>query len=136
MQAFVIIKNGQPEKICWTQRAAKTQAKLGSEIIMCDIDPLTVPAKEYFEYRGLKFPNAQEAFLFLTSELGELADELVSIAGGWVRNNPGSKGKGLMGEIGDVLMMLTMFCFAAGLDPIACMFEKWSTKGFKGASRR
>jgi NTP pyrophosphatase (non-canonical NTP hydrolase) len=136
MQAFVIIKNGQPEKICWTQQAAEAHGSTGAEIVRCEIDPLTVPVKEYFEYRGLKFPNAQEAFLFLTSELGELADELVSVVGGWVRNNPEGKGKGLLGEIGDVLMMLTMVCFALGLDPVACMFEKWAAKGFTGASRR
>lgn len=114
----------------------------------------------YFKFRGLKEPSAEEALLFLLSEVGELckawedehqntlhpleknvvedmkflgekADELVSIRGGWTRNN-GRKGPSdLDGEFGDVLMMLDRFAGALGKDVLGeLLFAKMLKKGF------
>jgi NTP pyrophosphatase (non-canonical NTP hydrolase) len=69
--------------------------------------------------------------LFLTSEVGELADEVVQkISEKRVRNNPENKGKGIAPEVGDVIMMTCVVCSAVGVDPIEAMFEKMAAKGF------
>lgn len=89
--------------------------------------------KNYFEFRNYKVPDTHQAMLFLMSEVGELADELVqSMSDDWVRNNPENKGKGIQGEAGDVLMMLCALCSAAGFDPEEAMRAKWKTKGYTG----
>ncbi len=44
--------------------------------------------QDYYAFRGLTQPNAGQAFLFLTSEVGELADAFVHDQAAWVRNNP------------------------------------------------
>jgi hypothetical protein len=51
---------------------------------------------------------------FLVSEVGELADALVSSAGNWVRNNP-DREKDIEGEAGDVLMMLCVTLMERGI---------------------
>ena len=83
----------------------------------------------YYEYRGLTIPNDTEALLFLTSEVGELADAHVEQMAGWIRNNP-DKDRGVEDEVGDILMMLTAYCIARGIDPVECMRDKFAKKGF------
>ena len=85
--------------------------------------------KQYYEFRGLARPDAHQAFLFLTSEIGELADAFVADQGDWIRNNP-DKDRSVSDEIGDVLMMLTVFSEALGIDPVQAMLEKMEKKGF------
>ena len=88
---------------------------------------------QYFQYRGYKEPDTVQAFLFLTSEIEELADKLVhQQSEDWVRNHPESKNDDIAGEIGDILMMLTKTADTLGLDPMDCMLEKMSAKGFHG----
>mgnify|MGYP001310960742 CR=1 FL=1 len=87
----------------------------------------------YFKFRNYKEPDTTQAFLFLTSEVGELADKLVHVQSeDWVRNHPENKNDDIAGEIGDVLMMLTKTAATLGLDPIDCMLEKMERKGFNG----
>ncbi|MBI9049002.1 MAG: hypothetical protein JEZ00_06275 [Anaerolineaceae bacterium] len=84
----------------------------------------------YYEFRGLTTPDANQAYLFLVSEVGELADALVANQAEWVRNNPDRERK-IEPEIGDVLMMLTVFAMQMGVDPVDAMLEKMKSKGFQ-----
>lgn len=85
--------------------------------------------KAYYEFRGLTIPNDTEALLFLTSEVGELADAHVEQMASWIRNHP-EKHRGVEDEVGDVLMMLSAYCIARGIDPVECMLHKFAKKGF------
>jgi len=85
--------------------------------------------KQYYEFRGLTQPDNNQAFLFLTSEVGELADAFVADQADWVRNNP-NKHRSVPDEIGDVLMMLTVFSITMGIDPVQAMIDKMKRKGF------
>ena len=67
--------------------------------------------EKYYNTRKLTKPDARQALLFLVSEVGELCDAVVSGSGDWVRNNP-NKVKSIEDEIGDVLMMLSVFSIA------------------------
>lgn len=84
---------------------------------------------EYFKFRGLVMPNEAQAFQFLVSEVGELADALVSSDGNWVRNNP-DREKSVADEAGDVLMMLYVTLMERGIDPYEAMLAKFKRKGF------
>lgn len=84
--------------------------------------------KAYYRYRGLTSPDATQALMFLMSEVGELADAHVSGQANWVRNN--ERERQVVDEIGDVLMMLTVYAAACGIDPIEAMLDKFRRKGF------
>ena len=88
---------------------------------------------EYYEIRGLAKPNTNEAMLFLTSEIGELADMIVGSQKKWVRNNKAKENitnylSYIADEIGDVLMMLTVVADTYALNPVDCMLEKMTRK--------
>jgi NTP pyrophosphatase (non-canonical NTP hydrolase) len=83
----------------------------------------------YYEYRGLTIPDDTQALLFLVSEVGELADSHVEQQAQWVRNHA-EKERGVEDEVGDVLMMLTAYCIARGIDPVECMLNKFEKKGY------
>lgn len=93
--------------------------------------------------KGYRFPNysevvdfwqgvkkANQAFLFLVSEIGELSDALVSNQAQWVRNNP-DRERHIPSEIEDVLMMLTVFAATQGIDPLEALKDKMRSKGFE-----
>ncbi len=84
----------------------------------------------YYNFRGLTQPDAAQAFLFLVSEMGELADAFVQEQAEWVRNNP-DRERDIEAEIGDVLMMLTVFASTQGFDPFEAMLKKMGSKGFQ-----
>jgi NTP pyrophosphatase (non-canonical NTP hydrolase) len=86
--------------------------------------------QRYYQFRGLTQPDAGQALLFLVSEVGELADAFVEDQAEWVRNNP-ERERDLPSEIGDVLMMLTVFAQQLGVDPYQAMLAKMQRKGFK-----
>ena len=90
--------------------------------------------QQYYDFRGLTQPDANQAFLFLVSEVGELADALVASQGQWVRNNP-ERERHIPSEIGDVLMMLTVFAATQGIDPLEALKEKMRRKGFETESK-
>jgi len=98
-----------------------------------DLGGLSNPVGDYFSFRELTDPDMIQAFVFLTSEMGELADKLVGLYGDWVRNHPEDKNDDVAGEVGDVLMMLTVTAAKLGIDPIKAMFEKFERKGFDGS---
>jgi len=114
---------------------------------------------KYYDLRGLRMPDAEEALAFLLSEIGELmeaylmnrtessgeyddvfhamkvigksADILVGQKEGWVRNYDRLKTPSVEDEIGDVLMMLSVFSLALddNLDPMWHMLAKMDNKG-------
>ena len=86
--------------------------------------------EEYYAYRGLTTPDANQAYLFLVSEIGEMADALVANQADWVRNNP-DRERSVEPEIGDVLMMLTVCAAQLGIDPVEAMLNKMKSKGFE-----
>lgn len=115
---------------------------------------------DYFHHRGYVEPTKVQAFLFLISEIGEIAELLVEkmdlvpealalgeaiLAGRraeeilgnqvWVRNNPDQKKKEDIGsEIGDALMMLYKFAEHADVLPFTALVQKMESKGWKGES--
>ncbi len=94
----------------------------------CDAGALRTTVREYFDWRQLVMPNADEALLFLVSEVGELADAHVHDKRAWVRNS--EKERSRADEIGDILMMLTVYCLQSGFDPYECLISKMEKKGF------
>lgn len=91
--------------------------------------------KFYYNQRGLKYPNFDEALKFVHTELGEVYELDLSRIGGWVRNNPDSKpvfDKEELGkELGDVIMMVIMAGLAEGIDPIKSLEVKLKSKLYK-----
>ncbi len=112
----------------WTKKAA--QAVSAEVPYAVELEPLREVVEPYADFRQYKKTNLNDATLFLTSELGEFSDEVVQMAGGWIRNNPENKGKGVAPEGGDVLMMLVRAMNNIDADPIEAMFDKFKTKGF------
>jgi NTP pyrophosphatase (non-canonical NTP hydrolase) len=88
----------------------------------------------YYAFKKMRMPDATDAHLFFVSEVGELADAIVSQKPGWTRNNP-DKHRDIPDEIGDCLQMLTVYALQMGLDPIECMKAKWASKGWTDKSR-
>ena len=84
--------------------------------------------EKYYQFRGYAVPDAGQALLFLVSEMGELADAHVHTQADWVRNH--ARERDVAGEVGDVMMMLTAYCMATGLDPVGAMLDKMRSKGF------
>jgi NTP pyrophosphatase (non-canonical NTP hydrolase) len=93
---------------------------------------LTEQVKHYYEKRELKHPNVWEALGFVATELGEVYEVLMSMVGGWVRNNPEKhpqKTKNdLAEELGDVIFMLIVAGIEEGVDPIEALREKMKRK--------
>jgi len=90
---------------------------------------ITEIVRQYYQFRGLTEPDANQAFLFLVSEVGELSDAFVENQAQWIRNNP-DRERDVQAEIGDVLMMLTVFAASQGVDPLDAMLAKMARKGF------
>ena len=88
----------------------------------------------YYQFRHMRRPEFEDAFLFLTSEVGELADAIVSEKPGWTRNNP-DKLRSVEAEIGDCMQMLAVTAQSIGLDPVECMKAKWRSKGWEEVER-
>jgi NTP pyrophosphatase (non-canonical NTP hydrolase) len=118
----------------WMECDAYSNRHESDYVLSVELDPLTIPVAYYFDFRGNKFPNTDQSMHFLTSEIGELADEIVqSQSEDWVRNNPQNKGKGIAPELGDVLMMSTVLGISLEehpICPVEAMFDKLKAKGF------
>lgn len=97
-----------------------------------EVKPLSLVelVADYAAFRKLKTPNKDQAFKWLCAEMGELAEADVVGEQAWVRNNPNKEPSSVADEIGDVLMMLTRYAAAQGLDPLECMKIKWQRKGW------
>ena len=115
----------------------------------------------YYAFRGLKWPGAAEALLFLTTEIVELWDAMTDSStidipddlmptyyslrqarneieqylrcdGGFIRNNQPAGSVDLPGEVGDVRMMLEVLTMTAHLpDAETCMIGKMRKKGYQ-----
>jgi NTP pyrophosphatase (non-canonical NTP hydrolase) len=138
---FVIMDDtdGIPVGVTWVERLAKEEAKEREEdghsysVKTVDMDGIATLVDAYFKFRGLTNPDAAQSFLFLTSEMGEVADAIVQDQAKWTRNNPQNKDgsvQKIREELGDVLMMLTKTSQGYGGDPISDMIAKFKKKGF------
>jgi len=142
MNGYLVMLNNRPYQVCWTHEQAQKECDelakfntVDTDIVDIPIDPVIQSMIDYFKFRGYKFPDTGQAFLFLVSEIGELADRLVQgQSPDWVRNHPEAKSARIQPEVGDVMMMLTALTYAelgsGEGDPIEMMFEKWASKGF------
>jgi len=126
--------SGKLHSAHWSKIALLKEGYEENEIIQVEIPYLDELVKSYMAFKGMKIPNTTEAFLFLTSEIGELADQIVSTQPGWVRHHP-DKERGadeqVEREAADCLMMLTATLFAFDVDPLTAMIEKFNSKGWR-----
>lgn len=124
-------KNGYPTRVCWTREEAEAWAWSGSPsgavFVAVPLDNIRTLVAKYFGARKFVVPSREQAFLFLTSELGELADALVSNQEDWVRSDE-TRERSIENETADVLMMLIMTLGEGDL--INAMVTKFKQKGF------
>lgn len=89
---------------------------------------LALLVKEYYEKRGLKYPDFDNAMKFVVTEIAEIYELDLSRIGGWIRNNPLDKptySKDAMAEeLGDAIMMLIIAGISEGVDPIEALENK------------
>jgi len=128
---YGILRDGQITHTAWTQENLLNKAGClsPSEIVEINVPPIIEAINWYFEKRGLLYAQDPiDAFLFLMSEIGEVADAIVHTRGAWVRNNERERDFGP--EIGDSLMMLCVTAQQRGVDPLDEMLKKFAKKGF------
>ncbi len=83
MKAYVVTANNRPVQVCWSKQQAERELAFVQQVIReAEINSVPVAnlvgvVMEYFAFRGYKAPDPTQAFLFLTSEVGELADRMV-----------------------------------------------------------
>ncbi len=141
MKIYVLVEevdDSGPFALAWSykqavQKSEDFQHQGGGPVSFYTVElpPLSELVDSYFEQRKMKDPDAQQAFNFLVSEVGELADALVSQEPGWVRNHPDEKANPPANEASDVLMMLVKTCEKLGFDPLSAMVEKFRRKGWR-----
>ena len=87
---------------------------------------------EYYALRGLKWPDTDEALMWVITEYAEVMELMLAKKGGWVRNNPddhqGYSREAFAEELGDVIFMLIVAGMVEGVDPIGAMFDKMASK--------
>lgn len=85
--------------------------------------------RSYYEPRGLQWPlDADEALMWVLTELGGVMELLLARRGEWVRNCPDehrefSKVR-LAEELGDVVMMVLVAGMVEGVDLLEVLREK------------
>ena len=114
--------------------------------------------QNYYQARGLQWPDAKDALWFFLSEVGELAeaylvhhesdltdeevdmlqtfsdegfhaDEIVSRVEGWVRNNDRVKKEDIRKEVADCEMMLAVFMYSlTHTSPDEALLQKMKEK--------
>lgn len=86
---------------------------------------------DYYEARGLVWPDARAALLWALTELAEAA-ELELARDEWVRNNPGDKeewsSERFAEELGDVIFMCIVAAMVEGEDALQAMTDKLGRK--------
>jgi hypothetical protein len=98
------------------------------------IKPLTMVeiVKYYYEQRGLKWPDFNDAMKFVQTELAEVYELDLARTSGWVRNNPDSKPEynkeDMAEELGDAIMMLLVAGIVEEVDPIQALINKMNRK--------
>jgi len=89
--------------------------------------------KAWLETAKPSLTPAEAAFFEQLIRLGEVAENIVQAEHDWVRNNDRVKAPNLAFEVGDALMMLTVFAIQSGVaDPEICMKSKMKSKGWPG----
>lgn len=87
---------------------------------------------EYYDKRGLKWPNFDEAMKFVQTELAEVYELDLARIGGFVRNHPENKPQfskeALAEELGDAIFMLLVAGMAEGVNPLEAMQNKMRKK--------
>lgn len=87
---------------------------------------------EYYQLRGQKWPNVEEAMMWLETECAEVYELLLARKDGWVRNNPANKPEfskeALAAELGDAIMMLLVAGYVEDVDPMQALLEKVERK--------
>jgi NTP pyrophosphatase (non-canonical NTP hydrolase) len=141
MKVYLVMANNYPLEARWTKARAESSVNhlewsgAAAEVREIPIEPLHWLVDSYFLHRKYHEPNKLEAFIFLVSEIGELAGAIVqSLKSLWVRNNDHSKDS-IQEEGGDVLMMLIKTGHAFGFDPLETMVAKWQRKGWDQDAR-
>lgn len=87
---------------------------------------------QYYEKRGLKWPDFNDAMKFVITEIAEVFEE--EMAGkGYIRNNPEQKPTQtslvrLEEELADVMMMVQVAGMYYNLDPLRCLVERLLTR--------
>lgn len=88
--------------------------------------------KNYYDRRGLKWPNFSDAMKFVHTELAEVYELDLDRIGGFVRNHPENKPKfnkeRLSEELGDAIFMLMVAGIVEGVDPLQSLEEKMERK--------
>lgn len=86
---------------------------------------------KYTSIRQYKMPNLWEAMAWLSTEVGEVYEIMLS-SGNWVRNNPEDhpvKGNDeLAEELGDIIFMVMLAGYSEGVNPLEAMKEKMKRK--------
>jgi NTP pyrophosphatase (non-canonical NTP hydrolase) len=136
MKVYLVMANNYPLEARWTKARAESSVNdlewsgATAEVREIPIEPLHWLVDSYFRHRKYHEPNKLEAFIFLVSEIGELAGAIVqSLKSLWVRNNDHSKDS-IKDEMGDVAMMLIKTAEKFGFDPLEAMVFKWQRKGW------
>jgi len=92
--------------------------------------------KDYYETRGLVWPDFNDAMKFVHTEIGE-AYEVDLVGRNYLRNNPENKPKPqteefrkkMLGrELGDAIMMLQVAGMVEGCNPIRELLKKLGSK--------
>lgn len=88
--------------------------------------------ENYYEIRGLKWPDIWEALAFAHTEMSEVYEIILSRNGGWTRNHPENKPEfskeSLSEELGDSILMLLVAGYVEGVNPIQSLKDKISKK--------
>lgn len=95
--------------------------------------PLIHLVYKYMEKKGKVWPTPEDSILFLTTELAE-AIELLLSQKNYVRNNPQNKemysSQRFAEELGDIILMAIVSGMVCGVDPVTALEHKLS-KGMK-----
>jgi NTP pyrophosphatase (non-canonical NTP hydrolase) len=97
------------------------------------VDDLTQLIQDYYQQRGLKWPdNINQSLGWCITEIGETYELLLARDGGWKRNNPEDHQEfdslKLAEELGDAVMMLIVAGIVEGVDVIRAMKGKIARK--------
>lgn len=88
--------------------------------------------KDYYDKRGLKWPDVWKAIAFSQTEVSEVYELLFSREGGFVRNHPENKPvftkDKLAEELGDAIFMLLVAGYSEDVDPLDAMQKKMERK--------
>jgi NTP pyrophosphatase (non-canonical NTP hydrolase) len=137
---YGLLVNGHISDTSWTkegltkaiqERTGDTWAldEISHLIIEIEVPSIIEVVQWYFDKRELLYAQTPvKAFLFLVSEIGEIADAMVHGMDNWVRNNEREREVGP--ELGDALMMLCVTAERHNVDPLDEMLKKFAKKGY------